>query len=151
MVRLLAVISTSMTYRRVLALLILILSVCGILQYHSNFIMEHLVMEQDSHSDSLPRAGRQGYYVRHCTTGRILGKAPSGLQTIPFKVSKGSSPEIAENRKSSFENIFKTKEWIRPDERKNENRASGKRILHIITRLSIHTYKYMYVRTHIPT
>lgn len=135
-----ALVRTKMTYLKVLSFLILILLFCGILYYHSNPETEYLSEEPKLHSDRLSQAGTQGYYVRHCTTDRVLGKTPKGLQTAPFEVQKGISPENSDNRKSSFQHIFKNKLWIEKGERNKKNVASGKQILNIQTELSEVTY-----------
>src|SRR6218665_1958892 len=117
-----------MNYRKALVFFSLILLFCIIHQYHRNFNLYFSAEEPKSHSWSIGRfseAGGHGYYVRHCVTDRILGNVPSELQSIPFKISEHNSSENPEERRSSFENIFKNKVWVPQQERKNENQASG--------------------------
>jgi len=126
------VVDNKMTYQKSLGFFVLIFLFCGILFYHRNLETEHSAKEPKSHLDRLSKAGeaeRQGYYVRHCTTDYILGRTPRGLQAVPFEVPSGTSPEIAENRKSSFEHIFINKVWIAEGERNKKNLASGKKVL----------------------
>src|SRR6218665_2501128 len=124
------VVNSTMTYSKVLSFLILILLLCGILYYQRNPETEHLTMKPKLQSDRLSKAGTQSYtyvYVRHCTTDRILGKTPNGLQSVPFEVTGGTSPDNENSRKSAFQQIFKNKVWIAPRERNNSKAASGKR------------------------
>lgn len=99
----------AMNYRKALVFFSLILSICILLQYYRKFNLTE----------------KQGYYVRHCVTDRILGKVSAELQSVPFEDSKETSPENGEQRRSSFENIFKNKVWVPQEERKSENQASG--------------------------
>lgn len=118
-----------MTNQKVLGFFILIFLLCGTLYYHRNFETEHW-RQPKSHLKRLSKAeetGSEDYYVRHCTTDSILGRTPIGLQTVPFEVPSGSSPEIADNRKSSFEKIFQNQEWISENERNKTRQASGKK------------------------
>ena len=120
-----------MKFRKVPSFLILILSLLcfGLLQYHRSIQTNVLAFEPKSHPEStgsISSERRQEYYVRHCITERILGKVEMEMETnVPFEVSYETSPEIGENRKSSFEEIFISKLWIPPEEEANEKQASG--------------------------
>ena len=126
-----AVVDAKMAYQKALGYFVLIFLFCGILFYHRDLETEHSAKEPKSHSDRFSRAGeaeRQGYNVRHCTTDSILGRAPKGLQTVPFEVPSRTSPEISKSRTSSFQRIFQNKVWIAAGERNKTSLASGKKI-----------------------
>lgn len=116
-------------YRKSFALLVfIVLSFGGLLYYSLNLNTEQTVKDAETPSmltDHFFYPGREGYYVRHCITYRILGKRPNKLQTIPFEALEEISSESAEKRKSSFESVFKNKAWIPAKERKNDSRVSG--------------------------
>src|SRR6218665_3224633 len=123
-----------MRYQKAPVFLILGLSISciGLLQYHRSsrpIDVNVSATEPKPHSestDSISNTRRQQYNVRHCISDRILGKAKVVLDTnVPFEVSDETSPEIGENRKASFEDIFKNKVWILPGEGVNEKQASG--------------------------
>src|SRR6218665_1240609 len=123
-----------MRYQKAPVFLILGLSISciGLLQYHRSsrpIDVNVSATEPKPHSestDSISNTRRQEHHVRHCISDRILGKAKVILDTnVPFEVSDETSPEIGENRKSSFEEIFIKKLWIPPGQGVNEKQASG--------------------------
>jgi|SRR6218665_2667223 len=132
-----------MKFRKATGFLILVLSITclGLLQYHRRVNLSVSATEPEPHlesNNSISNARRQEYYVRHCITERILGKVEMGLDAVvPFEVSDETSPEIGENRKSSFEEIFIKKLWIPPGQGANEKQASGNAISMFLASLLI--------------
>ena len=117
-----------MKYGKAPIFLILIISISciGLLRYHFNIDLNALTPYSELADRISNNAGRQEYYIRNCISNRILGKAGIVLDTVAlFEVSDETSPEIGENRKASFQDIFKKKIWISPGEGDNEKQASG--------------------------